>query len=306
MQALGKLLRLSLAPSVIADVAAGLVFASGGRWPSGAGPLWLMASSACVYHGALAINDWHDREHDARTRPSRPIPRGEVQPETALAIGASLLVIGPLLALLHSHEAAFWSFGLASLALIYDLIGRGPWIGPVLLALCRSGNLGLGLLFANGAFGTSVALPVALLPMAIYAVYVLRISQLGRMEDGEEELQLGRPAGLVLSAALMLALLPFLPPFSSAGHALGARFASAALALPAAITLARPALTRRLGTRQQIETAMGLALRRLSIFGAALAALAWHPPAFDAAIVAAAILAGYAVSARLRVVFPPS
>ena len=304
---IGRLLRLSLAPSAVADVAAGIVFASQGYWPNGVRPFLLMSSSACVYHGAMALNDWHDREHDGQTRPGRPIPSGAVKPATALALGAALLISGPLLALMHSREAGLWSLGLGALALSYDLIGRGAWIGPLLLAMCRAGNLGLGLFFASGTFAASISIQQALLPMALYAVFVLRVSQLGRMEDGEDSDQPhGRPRALVLSAALMLLFVSMLPPFDQRVHSLGGRLVAMSIAWPAAFSLSSVALATREWTRGTIERAMGLCLRRFLIFSAALAALAWRPPVFDALIVAALILSGYAMSAGLRKVFPPS
>ncbi len=307
LRAIGKLLRLSLAPSAMADVAAGLVFASQGIWPAGPGPFWLMSSSLCVYHGAMALNDWHDREHDAHTRPSRPIPGGAVRPKTALALAVTLLILGPLLALLHSRDAGLWSAGLATVAISYDLVGRGRLSGPLLLALCRAGNLGLGLFFAQGSFAGSIPWQHALLPLALYALYVLRVSQLGRFEDGEDnDVRGARPKALVLSASIMLMLVALLPPFESSIHTLGARLVSIALAFPASLTLSRAAFTSRAWTRTDVERAMGLALRRFLMFAAALAALAWQPPHWDALIVAALILAGYAIAASLRKVFPPS
>jgi len=305
--ALGRLLRLSLFPSALADVAAGCVFASRGVWPAGHGPWFLMASSACVYHGAMALNDWHDRAHDARERPSRPIPSGKVGAGTALLVALVLLALGPALAWRQSPGAAGWSLGLAALAVLYDLGGRGAFLGPLLLALCRAGNLGLGLLFAQGAFAQSISPRAALLPMALYAFFVMRVSQLGRLEDGEDAgLRGARPKVFVLSAALVLASVAFLPPWDVRIHSMGARIASAVIALGAASGLLRLALARGEWTRADVERAMGACLRRLLAFTAALAALAWNPPARDALIVAALVLAGYAASAALRRVFPPS
>jgi 4-hydroxybenzoate polyprenyltransferase len=150
---LGRLLRLSLLPSALADVAGGVVLGNLGHWPVGAGPWWLLGSSASVYHGAMALNDWRDREHDRATRPTRPIPSGAVPAGTALTLALLLLGFGPLLALQHSREAALWSLGLSLLAASYDLVGRGPLLGPLLLAACRAGNLGLGLFLGSGELG---------------------------------------------------------------------------------------------------------------------------------------------------------
>jgi hypothetical protein len=193
------------------------------------------------------------------------------------------------------------------LAGFYDLAGRGPLLGPLLLALCRSANLGLGLFFAQGTFAASIAPRAALIPMILYAMYVLRVSQLGRFEDGEQgEVETRRVRSLVMSAALMLALLPLLPPFDVERIAPSARGLAALLAWPAAFTLWRRSMRAQSWTRADVEAAMGLALRRLLVFSAALAALAWREPHLDALFVAGAILTGFFVAAQLRRVFPPS
>src|SRR5512137_294118 len=96
MKAWGRLLRLSLAPTAAADVAAGAV-AGAGAWP-GRGVFVLMIASLCVYHGGMALNDWADRKEDRVLRPDRPIPAGGVSPPAGLAAGLALLVSGPLIA----------------------------------------------------------------------------------------------------------------------------------------------------------------------------------------------------------------
>ena len=143
--------------------------------------------------------------------------------------------------------------------------------------------------------------------MALYALYVLRVSQLGRFEDGEESrLDSGRARALVLSASVMLVLVALLPRFADEGTALAGQLLAIGLAWPAAFTLSRIAFKSKTWSRADVERAMGLALRRLLMFTSALAALSWRPPVWDGLIVAAAILGGYVVSARLRRVFPPS
>ncbi len=70
----GRLLRLSLAPSAAADALAGITIGAWGAFPLDARVLLSAAGSLCVFHGGMALNDWADREGDARTRPDRPIP----------------------------------------------------------------------------------------------------------------------------------------------------------------------------------------------------------------------------------------
>jgi len=113
--ALGRLFRLSLAPSAAADAAAGLLFGAA-AWPSGGAPWLLMGGSLAVYHGGMALNDWADRRIDARVRPGRPIPSGAVPAAAALALALGLLALGPLLAAGVSPTAALGLGGVAVLA----------------------------------------------------------------------------------------------------------------------------------------------------------------------------------------------
>ena len=83
VRALGQLLRLSLAPSAAADVAAGLVLGGRGHVPAGAAPWLLLGGSLSIYTGALALNDWADRERDRAERPERPLPSGAISPGAA-------------------------------------------------------------------------------------------------------------------------------------------------------------------------------------------------------------------------------
>ena len=69
----GRLLRLSLAPTAIADVVCGGVL-SGSAGHAGLDIFRLVLASLCIYHGGMALNDWADREEDARVRPDRPLP----------------------------------------------------------------------------------------------------------------------------------------------------------------------------------------------------------------------------------------
>src|SRR6185436_17201591 len=149
---------------------------------AGLGPFALMLASACVYHGAMALNDWADRAEDARSRSGRPIPSGAIGARTALALAATLLASGPLLALAVAPRCGLLLAAVAGCAALYDLAGRGPWLGPLLLGLCRAGNLGLGLAFASTLAPVPVELRLA--PLA-YGLYVFLVSRLARLEDLE-------------------------------------------------------------------------------------------------------------------------
>jgi len=318
MRAWGRLFRLSLAPSAAADIAAGIVLAAG-VWPSGFRAVALMLASLCVYHGGMALNDWADRETDLRARPDRPIPSGRVRASSALAAAMLLLVAGPTLALVADPASALVLAAVSLAAVVYDVSARGPWIGPLLLAACRAGNLSAGMIygarcrdeapgsFAADALGADRTTLVAL--AAAYALYVFFVSRLGRLEDIESESTLGRAPSLYLAGASLMLLAPAIAALVRVVHAeLAQREAGIACAGAAFVAiwgsgpLAARAWKTRAWRKLDVLRAMGLALRRLLVFSAGTALIAgsagW--------IVAAAISCGYPISYLLRGVFPPS
>ncbi len=301
-----RLLRISLAPSAAADAAAGLVFACGG-FPADARAWLLVPASLGVYHGALALNDWNDRDHDGRTRPGRPIPSGAISPAFALATGVALILAGIGCAWLAAPLSAVWMGAVAAAAVVYDVAGRGAWSGPLLLGLCRAGNLGSGIFWAFCAGTSAVSFELepafALAPVLVYGAYVVTVSRLGRLEDGEDEHPIGtRPRALLAVAATFLIAIACVPSPTP----IAARLAALALALAGAWGLVREAHARATWSRGDVERAMGLALRRLLIASAALALLAVRAENVAGAITAAAILAGYPIAHALRRAFPPS
>jgi 4-hydroxybenzoate polyprenyltransferase len=303
VRGIGRLLRLSLAASAPADAAAGALVGAGG-WPGGVAPWALCLGSACVYHGGMALNDWADREHDRRTRPERPIPSGTVSSATALLLGIALLVVGPALALAFDRRAGGVLVAVALLAALYDLAGRGPWRGPLLLGLCRAGNLGAGVLLGLAAAGRGLDGAAVVLPLA-YGLYVFVVSRLGRLEDAEDDrsARLLSPRGALVVLGLLL-LAPSLAPLSGSAWAPEpGRAVALAIGLAGALALFRRARAPVAPEPAAIVPLMGLALRRLLVFSAASAALAGPPAGLvGSALILAGLPAGYA----LRRVFPPS
>ena len=294
----GRLLRISLSATAVADVLAGLVVAGGGLLPV-VPTLTLVGASLCVYHGGMALNDWADRETDAKVRPDRPIPSGRISANTALAAALSLMIAGPCLAASVSSAAGLWVAGIALCAAAYDLFGRGAWLGPLLLGLCRAANLSIGFL----AQGEDLPEPTAAWSAPLlYGVYVFVLSRLGRFEDGEATAARRKtPSRLLQLLAAIFWVLPALPVVTATP--LG-RAAALALGAAASVGLWREA--RRLSGEwkpHQVIPAMGCALRRMLIFSAALAVL---PGTLESASVAVLILGLYPMAWYLRRAFPPS
>lgn len=304
MKAWGRLLRLSLAPTAAADIAAGVVFGSQGAWMAGASPWLLIAASLAIYHGNLAINDWNDREHDAKTRPSRPLPSRAIPPVAALGVGLGLVLLGAALAFRARFECGVWMSGVALCALAYNTVGRGAWSGPMLLATCRAGNLGAGLQLARWVGVPAIEWSEIAWISGLYFGYVFALSRLGRMEDAEDAAPLGRRPSIYLAAcALALLCVPLAPrwPPATTARCLALVFAGAAAAGLVKTAWSTPAWNRGL-----VERAMGMTLRRLLVFTGAVAILALQPAVVAPVAAALAILCGYPLSRGLREVFPPS
>ena len=306
----GRLLRLSLAPSALADVLVGVIVGAGGHWVGGPAPWLLMASSLCIYHGAMALNDWADREVDARVRPDRPLPSGRVSSSSCLGLALLLMLSGVILAWIASTPAGIWMGAVACLAVLYDLWGRGSVIGPLLLACCRGGNLLAGLALAGWSQGATAPPFWTLYPALLYAAYVFLVSRLGLLEDLAPGTQLGqRPRALLRSlAGCMLASLPLALLLPGASSILQGKIygAGALLVLAGAAVRLWRSGDRAAWSSADVLGAMGLALRSTLALNLGLLLHLSAPGRFAVLWAALALLASIPISFRLRRLFPPS
>ena len=169
------LVRLPAVLSVPGDVLLGAA-ASGNRFRPRT--VALAASSGLVYLAGMALNDWADREVDARERPQRPIPSGRVTPRFTLGLAAGLTAAGVL--------GSAWAGGRSSLAVslplagavwAYDLRLKSTAAGPAAMAACRA----LDVLVGAGAGRLRPALPAA----GVVGAHTLMLTVVSRHEvDG--------------------------------------------------------------------------------------------------------------------------
>ena len=138
LTALLTLGRVSNLPTVWTNVLAGAVLA-GGAWHDGRTGIVLVAMSL-FYVGGMYLNDYFDRGIDARERPGRPIPAGDVAAPLVATIGFGLLAAGVALLATTGLAAAICGLGLAALIAgvsLVDaaLIASAGASAPALLAL---------------------------------------------------------------------------------------------------------------------------------------------------------------------------
>jgi hypothetical protein len=188
--------------------------------------------------------------------------------------------------LLVPARVALGLVGLAVLATSYDVVWkRNAITGPLALGGCRALDLGLGMLLAGWP---SHSLPAAIV-LAMYALYVIALSGLARMEDGTPRL-----------GAIRVAL-----ACAGAFFAAGPLSLGWSLAAPVAIALGLFIVSRAwVGSptwpRERVGRTVGRLLSLLALFGALLC---W---AADAPLAAAIVGVLYVIARLLARVMPPS
>lgn len=147
-RALIELVRLPAALSVPGDVLVGAAVAGGlgeGGSRAHGRAAGMAAASTCLYLAGMALNDYADREVDARERPSRPIPSGRVTPGFALGLAGTLTAAGVLAAgLAGGRRGLAVSVPLAGTVWAYDLALKRTALGPAAMAAARALDVLMG------------------------------------------------------------------------------------------------------------------------------------------------------------------
>jgi 4-hydroxybenzoate polyprenyltransferase len=138
-----RLGRVSNLPTVWTNVLAGVALAGG--TPSTSAVLGLIGALSLFYTAGMYLNDAFDRNVDARERPERPIPSGQVRASTVFAIGFCLLGAGWLAILgvarsevgAEFHWAGWGGAALAACIVAYDRHHKNNPLSPLLMGLCR-------------------------------------------------------------------------------------------------------------------------------------------------------------------------
>jgi 4-hydroxybenzoate polyprenyltransferase len=148
-----ELVRAPAALTVLGDTVAGA-----GARPLTGRRLLLPLASVAFYTAGMALNDWADRELDARERPKRPIPSGRIRAGVALATAFGLTGAGLGIAgLAGGRSALHRALPLAAAVWAYDLVLKSTPAGPPAMAACRA----LDVLMGAAPAGTRAAVPAA-------------------------------------------------------------------------------------------------------------------------------------------------
>ena len=135
-----RLGRVSNLPTVWSNVLAGVMVVSCvfERPISLAHSAWLMLVLSLFYCGGMVLNDAFDREIDARERPGRPIPSGQISVQAVFAIGFGLEALGIALLSRYGMAAMLTGTALACTILLYNVWHKGNTFSPLIMGVCRT------------------------------------------------------------------------------------------------------------------------------------------------------------------------
>lgn len=186
-----RLGRVSNLPTVWTNTLTGIVLAGGAV--DSARTLPLIVALSLFYLAGMYLNDAFDREIDARERPERPIPAGQVSARTVFAAGFGMMLAGLLLLFWVGYGFAGGNRGwpaLGGLALgaaivFYDWHHKGNWLSPLVMGVCRMlVYLTAGLAFALPLPGMLYLAALLLLAYLIGLTYVAKqetLDQIGNL-----------------------------------------------------------------------------------------------------------------------------
>lgn len=196
--------RVSNLPTVWTNMLAAIVLSGGALADAQVVPLLLALS--LFYVGGMYLNDAFDAEIDARERPERPIPSGQVSRGTVFGLGFAMLALGlaSLAWIGAMGDTGLWppvgGLGLAAAIVFYDWYHKANPLSPVVMGLCRV------LVYVTAGLCVALPLPAPLwigagllLCYLIGLTYVAKQENLGEVKNLWPLLFLAAPvvAGLV-------------------------------------------------------------------------------------------------------------
>jgi UbiA prenyltransferase family len=195
-----RLGRISNLPTVWTNVLAGSVVAGGGQHPREIA--MIVTAMTAFYVGGMYLNDFFDREIDARDRPGRPIDAGEIRAGSVLLIGFGLLAAGIALMISFGPSAMLCGILLACVIVLYDVWHKGNALSPVVMGSCRALiYIGTGVAVTGGVSNATIIGAVAL------AFHVAGITYAAKQESLD---RVGNLWPLVLLAVPLFVTLPVL------------------------------------------------------------------------------------------------
>ncbi|MDG2308261.1 MAG: UbiA family prenyltransferase [Candidatus Binatia bacterium] len=197
--------RVSNLPTVWMNVLAAALLAQAS--PPASAVLFLMAVLSCSYCGGMVLNDYFDREHDARDQPFRPIPSGRIRKGQARRLGTGLLAMGlGLMVFAPNPTAMVPATALLAAIYVYDRWHKDLSASVFLMAATRT----LVFVITGWALTGGVS-GLVLFAGAVSFVWTLSVTVVARQENARGE-RFGFPvipwmiAGMALVDGILLAI----------------------------------------------------------------------------------------------------
>ncbi len=177
--------RVSNLPTVWSNVVAGAVASGAVFAPRDIGRL--AAGTSLLYTAGMFLNDVFDREFDARHRPDRPLPAGDVSLIAVARVAAVLIAIG--VALIAAQQGRLgplgWTVALVAAIIYYNYSHKRDPLGPLWMGVCR------GLVYCLAASAVAEAVPArVVIAAAVMTLYVVVLTQVAK--------RLGQRASLIV------------------------------------------------------------------------------------------------------------
>ena len=182
-----RLGRVSNLPTVWTNTLVGVTLAGASAFDPRV-PALLVAMSL-FYVGGMFLNDAFDRDFDARSRPDRPIPAGQITAGAVFGAGFGMLGAGLLLLI----AAGFWyangtgwrapvfGIALAAAIVLYDSHHKNNPLSPVLMGMCRM------LVYITSALAISLIVPSNLVIAAVVVLsYLIGLTYVAKREHLNE------------------------------------------------------------------------------------------------------------------------
>lgn len=189
-----RLGRVSNLPTVWTNVLAATALAGGNPW-AGRTAATVLAMTL-FYVGGMYLNDAFDREVDARERPSRPIPAGEISSGAVFIAGFGMVGSGVVLMSLFGLGPGLAGLALAGAVVAYDVRHKGNPVSPLVMGLCRA------LVYVGAALVASrTASPEVLIGALALAAHVIGLTYAAKQESLDRIERLWPLAVLILPLA---------------------------------------------------------------------------------------------------------
>lgn len=177
-----RLGRVSNLPTVTSNVLAATALSSG--YPTQLHVAAVCVAMSLMYVAGMFLNDAFDRDIDARERPERPIPSGEVSAREVFDVGFGLLggaiaLVAVIAMVTHRGWApVMCAVGLASTIIFYNAYHKQNPASPLVMGLCRVG------VYATAAFAATRGVDAAIWRgMAALLCYLIGLTYIARQEN---------------------------------------------------------------------------------------------------------------------------